>query len=141
MPARRILIVDDDESFRHTIQEGLRFEGYEVCEAGDGPEAMGQAEALHPDAILMDVRMPGIDGYETCRGLKANASTQAIPVIFLTAVTDHTLNSLAYAAGGIACIMKPCRLETLTGVIEAAIANQIANHRKGNGARPEPARA
>ncbi len=137
MPARRILIVDDDESFRRTIHEGLRFAGYDVHEAADGREAIGQAETIQPDAILMDVRMPGIDGYETCRGLKANTSTQGIPVIFVTAVTDHALNRLAYAAGGIACITKPCRLETLTGVIEAAIANQ----RKAEVVRPEPARA
>ncbi len=136
MPGRRILVVDDDESFRHTIREGLRFAGYEVCEAGSGSEAIGQAEALHPDAILMDVRMPGIDGYEACRGLKGNTSTCAIPVIFVTAVTDNTLNRLAYAAGGIACIAKPCRLETLTGVVEAA----IAHHKKGDAAPAEPAR-
>jgi CheY-like chemotaxis protein len=114
--------VDDDEPLRLSLREALRLGGYEVLEAQDGTQGLEQAEQASPDVILMDIKMPGIDGYETCRGLKENIATRSIPVIFLTAVAEHALNQRAYAAGGVACVIKPFRLESLTGVIEAAIA-------------------
>lgn len=123
MTRKRVLIVEDEADTRIAIREILERAGYEAAEAADGPEGLAKAENLCPHVILLDVRMPGLDGYEVCQGLKENPKTRTTPVIFLTAVQDDTLNRLAYAAGGVACITKPFRAEALIAVIEAAVAS------------------
>jgi CheY-like chemotaxis protein len=103
--------------------------GYAVIEAADGTEGLAKAEALRPHIILLDLLMPGIDGYEVCRTLKKNPETSAIPVIIVTSSPDVTLDHLAYAAGAVACIRKPFRREALFAVINVALktANGPAN--------------
>jgi CheY-like chemotaxis protein len=123
MAKKRVLIVEDDTTTRTTLRELLTGAGFEPVEAGDGTEGLAKAEEIHPDVILLDVHMPGLDGYEVCQGLKENPNTKNIPVIFLTAVQDDALNRLAYQSGGVACLTKPFRLEALVAVIEAAIAS------------------
>ncbi len=131
---KRVLIVQDDAESRTLIRDLLKTAGYEPAEAGDGPEGLAKAERLHPDMILLDVRLPGLDGYAVCRDLKAKPETTHIPVIFVTAVADDDLNRLAFEAGAMACIMKPFRYEALLAVIEAALAN--AKRRAKPKARP-----
>lgn len=121
MAALKVLAVDDDRLHCRMVRDILETVGYEVIEAVDGAEGLEKAASLHPDVILLDLMMPGIDGYEVCRVLKANPETLAIPVIFLTISPDVTLDHLAYAAGAIACIRKPLRRETLVAVIDAAL--------------------
>lgn len=123
MAKKRVLIVEDESDARTMIREMLAKSGYEPCEALDGTEGLAKAEALLPHVILLDVRMPGIDGYEVCQGLKENPVTKTIPVIFVTAVQDSELNRLAYKAGAVACLTKPFRHEALVAVIEAALAS------------------
>lgn len=83
---RRILIVDDDESIREIAQSALTIVGgWEVVTAGSGREAFQVALTEQPDAVLLDVMMPGVDGPTTAAGLRANPATRDIPVIFLTA--------------------------------------------------------
>ena len=123
MAKKRVLIVEDDTTTRTTIRELLTGAGFEPVEAGDGTEGLAKAEDIRPDVILLDVHMPGLDGYEVCQGLKENPKTKNIPVIFLTAVQDDALNRLAYQSGAVACLTKPFRLEALVAVIEAAIAS------------------
>jgi DNA-binding response OmpR family regulator len=121
MARKRVLIVKDDPDFRAMIRGYLEAAGYEPSEAGDGTEGLAKAEALRPDVILLDVRMPGITGFEVCQGLKATQETKRIPVIFLTAVDDFALNRLAYQSGAVACLTKPFRREALLAVIDAAL--------------------
>jgi CheY-like chemotaxis protein len=83
-----ILIVDDNPTNLGVLSEGLSDSGFEVLIAQDGESAIERVDYAHPDIILLDVLMPGIDGFETCRQLKANPSTQDIPVIFMTALSD-----------------------------------------------------
>ena len=123
MGKKRVLIVEDEADTRLAIGEILKRFGYVPVEAADGAEGLTIAEGLLIHVILLDVRMPGLDGFEVCRRLKQNPATAAIPVIFLTAVKDDSLNRLAFDAGGVACITKPFRTEALVAVIEAAIAN------------------
>jgi CheY-like chemotaxis protein len=123
MTRKRVLIVEDEADTRLALRELLARSGYMPAEAANGAEGLAKAEGLLTHVILLDVRMPGLDGYEVCRRLKENPATAAIPVIFLTAVQDATLNRLAYDAGGDACITKPFRTEALVATIEAAIAN------------------
>jgi CheY-like chemotaxis protein len=123
MAEKRVLIVDDEAMSRAIIREIVETCGYAAAEAVDGTDGLAQAEGIHPDVILLDIRMPGLDGYEVCRGLKANPETKTIPVIFVTAVQDVALNHLAFQVGGVACVTKPVRREALAALIEAAIAN------------------
>ncbi len=138
MPAKRILIVEDDQSLQQALREMLGLLGYEVLEAVDGAQGLARAATLQPDVILLDVRMPGMDGYEVCRRLKGDLATSAIPVVFLTAVEDRALNRLAYEAGAVACVTKPFRREALLAVIEAALASawRQASHSSGSESPP-----
>ena len=122
MVKKRVLIVEDEAGTRAALREFLERSGYLSAEAADGLAGLAQAESWHPDAILLDVRMPGLDGYEVCRRLKANPATKPIPVIVVTAVQDDVLNRLAYDAGAMACLLKPFRLDALLTIIQTAIA-------------------
>jgi len=116
-----VLVVDDDHLHCKMVQDILEVTGYTVVEATDGTEGIAKAEALHPHVILLDLMMPGIDGYEVCRTLKKNPETSAIPIVFVTSSPDVTLDHLAYAAGAVACIRKPFRREALMAVLNAAL--------------------
>ena len=83
---RRVLVVDDDQLLREVAQTALELVGgWEVLTAQSGPQAHQQALAEHPDAILLDVMMPGVDGPSTVAALRADPATRDIPIIFLTA--------------------------------------------------------
>lgn len=108
-----VLLVDDYADAREMYGFDLGRRGYRVEEAADGHEALGKALTLLPDVILMDLSLPGIDGWELARVLKGDARTAAIPIIALTA---HALNgerARALAAGCDAFVTKPCLPQTL----------------------------
>jgi two-component system cell cycle response regulator DivK len=105
--SKRILVVEDQEDNRQILRDLLTNADFEVIEAVDGEMGLAAAAANKPDLILMDVQLPGIDGYEATRRLKGDAALQAIPVI---AVTAHALNGAedkARAAGCDAYMSKP----------------------------------
>jgi CheY-like chemotaxis protein len=84
--SRKILLVDDEDDIREVAQMSLEMTaGWEVVAAGSGPEALRLAALERPDAILLDVMMPGMDGPATARELKAGAATAGIPIVLLTA--------------------------------------------------------
>ncbi len=82
---RKILIVDDEPYILNILDFSLEAEGYSVLQAADGDEALRMAAEHAPDLIIMDVMMPRLDGFETCRRLKKDAKTKDIPVVMLTA--------------------------------------------------------
>ena len=103
-----VLIVDDFEDNREMYAQYLRFHGYEIAEAADGQEALDQAAALRPDVIVMDLSLPGMDGWEATRRLKQEPSTRDIPVI---ALTGHALTGSEHTAREAGCdtfLTKPC---------------------------------
>lgn len=103
-----ILVVDDYEDAREMYAEYLRFCGYRVAEARNGNEALEQAFALRPDLILMDLSLPGMDGWEATRQLKADDRTRQIPVV---ALTGHALAGASEGAKKAGCdsfVTKPC---------------------------------
>ena len=110
---RTILIVDDTPANLSVVVDHLEDEGLTVAVAQGGEEALKRAAFIHPDLILLDVMMPGIDGFETCRRLKANETTRAIPVIFMTALADIHDKVQAFAAGGVDYVSKPFQIEEL----------------------------
>ena len=79
--AKKILIVDSNEKFRESLREFFSGLGHEVFEAATGPEGLDKASSIHPDLIMMDIRLPGINGDEVTVQLKRNTSTRNIPVV------------------------------------------------------------
>ena len=105
---RLILVVDDYEDAREMYAEYLRFCGFRVAEARNGNEALEQAFTLMPDLILMDLSLPGMDGWEATRQLKADERTRHIPVV---ALTGHALAGASEGARRAGCdsfVTKPC---------------------------------
>jgi CheY-like chemotaxis protein len=103
-----ILVVDDYEDAREMYAEYLRFCGFRVAEARNGNEALDQAFTLMPDLILMDLSLPGMDGWEATRQLKADERTRHIPVV---ALTGHALAGASEGAKKAGCdsfVTKPC---------------------------------
>jgi len=110
MPAT-ILIVDDTPANLSVLVDTLSESGYKLMVAEDGEDALAQTAHKQPDLILLDVMMPGLDGFETCRRLKAQAATRDIPVIFMTALTDTAEKVRAFGAGAVDYITKPIQHE------------------------------
>lgn len=98
--------MDDDSDFRKVTRLSLSVRGYEVLEAGGGREAINLARQAQPDLILLDILMPGLDGYETCRQIKTNPATSHIPIIVLTALGDPAARYKAQRAGADDCVTK-----------------------------------
>lgn len=120
-PARRLLLVDDQPFFLAMGQTVLRAGGYEVRTAASGPEALRAARAAPPDAILLDDEMPGMDGYETCRRLKADPATAGIPVAMLTASVDPQLNRKAFQVGADVTILKAVSTARLLNMLQVVL--------------------
>ena len=103
----QILAVDDTPTNLKVIDDTLRNAGYTVATAIDGERALKRLQHYQPDLILLDVQMPGIDGFETCHRLKADRNTRHIPVIFLTALSDTINKVKGLELGGVDYITKP----------------------------------
>ncbi|MBU1330616.1 MAG: response regulator [Gammaproteobacteria bacterium] len=112
-PAERgvILIVDDTPDNLALLSDALDEVGYMVLVALDGLSALTRIQRRRPDLILLDAMMPGLDGFETCRRIKADASTADIPVLFMTALTDSEHVVQGFSAGGIDYVTKPINTE------------------------------
>ncbi|WNZ27372.1 response regulator [Leptolyngbya sp. NK1-12] len=102
-----ILIVDDNSTNLSVLTEALSGAGLDFRVAMNGESALALVERHRPELILLDVQMPGIDGFETCRRLKANPATQAIPVIFTTALADRDSKAQGFSLGAVDYIPKP----------------------------------
>ncbi len=109
----RILVVDDNPVNLGVLVDNLEVHGYEVLVALGGHEALDRVRFAKPDLVLLDVMMPDIDGFETCRRLKAEPASRDIPVIFMTALSDVDSKVKAFAAGGVDYISKPFQIEEL----------------------------
>ncbi|MGD1908940.1 MAG: HD domain-containing phosphohydrolase [Leptolyngbyaceae cyanobacterium] len=103
----KLLIVDDYPPFRTMAIDLLSAEGYDVLEAGNGHQALACIPELQPDLILLDISMPGIDGFEVCRRLKQDDATRLIPIIFLTVLDDRRTRLQGIEVGGDDLLTKP----------------------------------
>jgi two-component system cell cycle response regulator len=92
--ASKILVADDEREVRNLISTFLTDEGYQVIAAENGEKAIDLAAAENPDVILLDHRMPGIDGIEVCKQLKATEATRLIPIIMVTGFTDNKMEAV-----------------------------------------------
>ncbi len=110
--AEKILVVDDEEPIRDMLDRFLKEEGYEVILASTGEEAMGLAESEEPDLIFMDIIMPGLDGIEICRKLRAQEKTRSIPVMMATAFSETVTEALE--VGVTDFVTKPFQLQEVS---------------------------
>jgi CheY-like chemotaxis protein len=107
----KILIIDDMPANLDILSAALQPEGYQILIALDGEEAIKIARRALPDLILLDVMMPKIDGFETCRLLKQDQSTQDIPVIFVTAKEETESVIKGFRMGGVDYVQRPFEKE------------------------------
>jgi two-component system, cell cycle response regulator DivK len=120
--AARILVAEDDVDNRSIVVKVLTVEGHETLEAADGRTTVEIARRERPDLILMDLAMPGMDGWEAARRLKADAETADIPIIALTAFAMRGDEERARQAGCDAYLSKPCRPQTIRDVVRQFLA-------------------
>jgi two-component system, OmpR family, alkaline phosphatase synthesis response regulator PhoP len=118
----RVLVVDDEVSIRLICRINLEASGFEVLEAGDGETALAIARSERPDLILLDVMLPGIDGWEVAEELSEMAETRDIPIVFITARSAAPDELRSHAVGGVSYIAKPfdpaLLTETVTRVVQ-----------------------
>ena len=117
-----ILIVDDTPANLGLVVDSLSDQGFRVLVALDGEEALERAQFSRPDLILLDVKMPGIDGFETCRRLKMNEHTRDIPVIFMSSLTGIGDLVEGFGAGGADYVTKPVRIDEMMARISTHLA-------------------
>jgi twitching motility two-component system response regulator PilH len=117
----KVLIVDDSAAYRFRLRRLLHKLGHEAVSAHDGNEALDVARRSHPQLILMDIVMPGINGYEATRALARDEDTQNIPVIFVSSRTEETDRTWGMRQGAAGYVTKPVALEQLQSAIAAAI--------------------
>jgi len=130
--AATVLIVDDEPLNVDLLEQELAAAGYRTLSAGSGEEAIAKAAKAAPDLVLLDVMMAGLDGYAVCERLKAAEATRAIPVIFLTALTDTFEKVRAFSAGAVDYVTKPFEPEELLARVGTHIAlrREIEAHRR-----------
>jgi CheY-like chemotaxis protein len=116
-----VMVVEDNEPSREVLSRRLARRGYAIVSATDGFEAVSMARSTKPDLILMDLGLPGMDGWEATAQLKADDSTRHIPIIVLSAHAMTSDRALALAAGGDDFDTKPVRFERLLEKIETLL--------------------
>jgi DNA-binding response OmpR family regulator len=113
----RILVVDDDRDNRELLALFLKWEGFLVLTASSGEEALAIVAQRAPDMVLLDVMMPGMDGYEVAARIKRNVATRNVPIVMVTALEDRNARALAMTAGADDLLPKPVdRAELLSRV-------------------------
>ena len=103
----RVLVIDDEAPIRLLCRVNLEAEGMEVLEAADGPSGLDQARREHPDVVLLDVMMPGLDGWRVAEELLDDERTEAIPIVFLTARAELRDRARGIDLGGVDYVTKP----------------------------------
>jgi two-component system alkaline phosphatase synthesis response regulator PhoP len=121
---KNILVADDDRNVLFLISEILSREEYEVYQAVNGEQALNMARSLLPDLVVLDVMMPGIDGFEVCRHLKGDVVTRGIKVIMVTAKTSGKDIETGITAGADCYITKPFKIIEFLSKIKTQLAEQ-----------------
>ncbi len=121
--SKAILVVEDQEENRYLLRRLLTRAGYDMIEAVSGEDGIVSAEQHRPDLILMDIQLPGLDGYEATRRIKANPALQSIPVIAVTSYALSGDEAKALAAGCDAYVAKPFSPRALLATIRSYLSD------------------
>ena len=117
----RVLVIDDEPPIRLLCRVNLEAEGWEVLEAADGPSGLEKAKRRRPDVILLDVMMPGLDGWRVAEELLDDPATQEIPIVFLTARAEFRDRARGLDIGGIDYITKPFNPVELAPLVQGLL--------------------
>jgi len=137
MRKKKILVVDDEDDIRYVLKKFLREKNYEVIEAKGGSQCLELLEKEKPDLVILDILMPGMNGWEVCRRIREIKFCQDIPVSMLTVLcdTEDRIKSLKYALAD-AHLCKPIDFPTLSETIERLIAERRKRRRPRRERRP-----
>jgi DNA-binding response OmpR family regulator len=113
--------VDDEDQLRRVMRDLLERDGYDVIEAGDGVEALDQVDRHAPDIIVLDLNLPGLDGYGVLSHLRSRRATQQIPVVVLTARGDEENEVRVFEFGADDFLSKPFRARALSARLDAVL--------------------
>ena len=120
--AKTIMTADDSQSIREMVSFTLKEAGYDVVDAQDGQEAMDKISKSHVDMLITDLNMPGLNGIELIKKVRANAQYKFMPIIMLTTESHDELKAEGRAAGATGWIVKPFDPEQLIGVVKKVLA-------------------
>lgn len=129
MNSLNILVIEDDEIVARTIVRSLRNEQYRITVANSGVEGLKIARRLNPDLVILDVIMPGMDGYTVCRELRADPLTSNVPILFLTAKIKDEDRITGFHAGADDYLCKPFNIDELTLSVRAILRRTIIQNR------------
>ena len=121
MPGEKILVVDDEENIRELVRYNLAREGYQVTTVGSGEDALKQASSKPPDLIVLDLMLPGMDGFAVCRQLKNDSHTAHIPIVMLTVKGEESDIVVGLELGADDYITKPFSPKVLLARIKAVL--------------------
>jgi DNA-binding response OmpR family regulator len=125
-----VLVVEDDAPLRRMISIFLRAAGYRVCVAEDGSSGLALARDERPDLVLLDLMLPGLDGWEVLRRIKDDARTAAIPVLVLTASVDLPLTEQALRLGAARVLAKPIDSRLLVEHVDAVVGQTVGQEER-----------
>lgn len=117
--AEKILVADDEQEIRELLNSFLTDQGYEVVLASDGNQALQLASEENPQAIILDIKMPGLDGLEVCKRLKEKEQTRLIPVIVITGFEDNKIEALNLGADDF--VNKPFDMAEISARVKSAL--------------------
>jgi type II secretory ATPase GspE/PulE/Tfp pilus assembly ATPase PilB-like protein len=124
---RKVLLVDDEDALRRVMKDLLEREGYIVAEARDGVQALDQVDRFGPDVIVLDLNLPGLDGYGVLSHLRSRPATVSIPVIVLTAKSDEDNEVRVFQLGADDFLTKPFRARALSARIDAVLGRRFSS--------------
>lgn len=116
-----VLVIDDQAFFTTMLRNVLEQQGFRVLTASNGPDGLAAAKQFKPNAILLDIEMPGMDGFTVCQALKADPELNHIPVMILTSIDDAKLNQKAFAVGADITAIKAVSGERLVNSLRLAL--------------------
>lgn len=118
---KHVLYVDDDADLRRFVKGLLERHGYQVTIAGTGEAGLDVARAHPPDLIMLDIMLPGLNGFEICQQLRGDEGLRGVPVLMLTGMDDAKLNERAFAAGAQVCMTKPLQADRLLSAVQMVL--------------------
>jgi len=116
-----VLLVDDEDQLRRVMSDLLGRDGFEVIEAADGAEALAQVDRHAPDVIVLDLNLPGLDGYSVLKQLRSRPATRNIPIVVLTAKGDEDNEVRVFELGADDFMSKPFRAKALSARLQAVL--------------------
>src|SRR3712207_2818942 len=125
---KRLLVVDDEVNLLRAVAVCLRAEGYDVTTTRSGAEALMRLAEAVPDLIVSDIRMPGMDGYQLARQIRASSRTALVPIVFLTAKDETADRIEGFRAGVDAYLVKPFEPDELVAVIKSILTRVERTH-------------